>query len=472
MKRYRTAALVLVASLGGCAASPGELLSEAAASTSQTLCSKVFVAGLDPRAVFAEHLRPEPGMGLIAGLIRYDIDREARSVVTTVGGRFRREAVWREGRGCTLTYPGTPAPQALVRRPAEPARLPPIAGPEAVATDNPALRRALDMAFAESGNGSPRMTKAIVIVKAGKVIAERYAPGYGVDTPLLSHSIAKSVVNALIGILVQRGDLSVTDPAPVAAWRTADGPNGAVTVENLMRMNAGFGFDEGIGAGIATHMWYTQPDMAAFAAGAVRETAPGEAWGYSSRSYVLLSRIIGDRVGGGPQGLDDFARRELFDPLGMSSVTLEYDASGTLMGANSLYATPRDWARFGLLYLHDGVIDGRRILPEGWVGWSTRPTGGMGYGAGFWLNTTDAKIPTWGNRWGLPGAPKDAFMARGYMGQYIVVVPSEDLVVVRFGQSHGGDGDIAGVGALVRDVVASVRAPAQVSSRRGSASRS
>ena len=173
-------------------------------------------------------------------------------------------------------------------------------------------------------------------------------------------------------------------------------------------MNAGFGFDEGGGASIATHIWYNEPDTAAAAAEAEMRSQPGEEWGYCSRCYALLARVVGDKIGGGPQGLRDFAQRELFDPLGMRGVTLEFDASGTMMGGQASFATPRDWARFGLLYLRDGVIGDRRILPEGWVAYSTRPTGDSGYGAGFWLNTTDAEIADWHMHWGIPGAPRDA----------------------------------------------------------------
>jgi CubicO group peptidase (beta-lactamase class C family) len=235
--------------------------------------------------------------------------------------------------------------------------------------------------------------------------------------------------------------------------------DGEITIENLLRMNAGFGFDEGGGASVATHMWFAEPNTARFAASAELQSAPGTRWGYSSRSFTLLSRIVADRLNANPQAFRDFAWRELFGPLGMTSFTPEFDATGTFMGAQASFATPRDWARFGQLYLDDGVVAGKRILPEGWVKWTTTPTPGSGYGAGFWLNNTDEVIEPWNMRWGIPGAPRDAFMARGYMGQYIVIIPSAKLVIVRFGQSHGKGAGIESVGALVSSVVEALKAP-------------
>ena len=164
-----------------------------------------------------------------------------------------------------------------------------------------------------------------------------------------------------------------------------------------------------------------------------------------------------DAAGGTPAHVAAFANRELFAPLGMYSVTMEFDGAGSPMGSNAFLATARDWARFGLLDLNDGTAGDRRILPEGWVDYSTRPTLDTGYGAGFWLNVTDAPIPVWGRPFGLPGAPKDAFLARGYLGQYIVVVPSEELVVVRIGVTRAPGGGVDGVGRLVHDVIESVR---------------
>jgi CubicO group peptidase (beta-lactamase class C family) len=449
----RWLAALWAALLMGCAASPWSLLREASGSVSQQLCSKTFVSGLDPDAVYAEYLRPQRGMSLVSWALRYEVDRATREVRTRIGGGVERRAVFREGRGCTLVAAGLPAPEALQPERASEARpeLPDVAIPEELVPPPPGLRAALAAAFAEPDARNPRATKAVVIVHRGRLIAERYAEGYGPDTPLLGRSLTKSVINALIGVLVRSGRLSVEQPPPVAVW--TDPERQAITIDQLLRMEAGFGFDEGGGPSVATHMWFDEADTAAFAASAERST-PGR-WGYSSRSYVLLSRILRDAIGE-PQSLRDFAERELFRPLGMRNVTLEFDAAGTPMGDHAMLASARDWARFGLLYLRDGVMGQRRILPEGWVAYSTRPTGSSGYGAGFWLNHTHAQIPEWGVAWGLPGAPPDAFMARGYLGQYVVIVPSAELVVVRFGASHARGAEVESVGRLVRDVIASM----------------
>jgi CubicO group peptidase (beta-lactamase class C family) len=312
------------------------------------------------------------------------------------------------------------------------------------------LRAAIDKAFAETAD-VPRATQAVVVVHDGRVIGERYAAGIGPDTALDGHSLAKSVVNALVGVLVREGRLDVHAKVTASEWAVQD-PRSQITIDHLLRMDAGFDFDEGRGAGTATHMWYTQNDIAHFAAQQPLVSPIGWQWHYSSGSYAILSRVLKDTIGG-LQALNDFAHREIFDPLGMDHVTIEFDNVGNMMGAHAVYASARDWARFGLLYLGDGIVEGQRILPEGWVQYSTTPTAGSGYGAGFWLNNTDVPMPAWGFPWGLPGAPPDTFMGRGYMGQWVVIVPSEDLVVVRMGFSHGDAGEMTSTAELVHDVV-------------------
>jgi len=202
-------------------------------------------------------------------------------------------------------------------------------------------------------------------------------------------------------------------------------------------------------------MVFATPDMAALPEKARMAARPGEMWRYSNGNTLLLSRLIRDQAGGDAAGVMAFAHRELFDKLGMTHTTLEFDAVGTPIGASHMWASARDWARFGLLYLNDGVVGGQRILPEGWVDYSARLTPGserFGYGAGFWTNRGDP-VPVHRFRAGMP---RDSFFASGSLGQYIVVVPSSRLVIVRLGPSREPYGGTQMLNQLTADAVAAV----------------
>jgi CubicO group peptidase (beta-lactamase class C family) len=313
------------------------------------------------------------------------------------------------------------------------------------------LKAALDHAFEEPATPPFRRTKAVVVVHDGTVVAERYTSGVGVETPLLGFSMTKSVVSALIGILAQQGRISRSMPAPIAEWRGAADPRREIEVEHLMRMTSGLALDEtNTGFDPSSQMVYLHNDMAGFAAKAAIIASPGTRWAYSSPSTQLLARIIRDAVGGPEQTLA-FAWRELFNPLGMRNVTLEFDAIGTLQGSAYMLASARDWARFGLLYLNDGMIGGHRILPDEWVDFSASPTLGTDYGAGFWTNRSEHQHAK--GRVGS-GIPRDAFFAVGDLGQRFVVLPSQHLVIVRLGDSVDPTGDLGGFERLVKEVIA------------------
>ncbi len=450
----RIAALVAVALAitAAIVTRPDILIQTASGSTSHIVCSKAFITGLAPEEAYAQNMRTEPGMGLIAWALHNDVDRTAKRVTTTVFGAFKSSAKFHDGYGCRLEFAGD-VPLDTPPQPANdvPASLPEIAGPDIVTPADPALTRALDKAFAPRPNGPPRWPHAIVVVHGGQVIAERYAPGIGVDTPLLSHSMAKSVINALVGILAGQQKLKVEDAVPAPGWQ------GNVTVDQLLRMDSGLPLDEGMGPGLAQRMWFTAQDNAAFAEHTPLATPPGTQWAYGNLGYAVLSRIVRDAAGGSPVKVAKFADRELFAPLGIRTATLEFDGAGSPMGGNSFFASARDWARFGLLYLNDGMAGERRILPEGWVAYSRRQTLDAGYGAGFWLNTVDTVFQPWGNHWGMKGVPKDAFFARGYLGQFVVVIPSENLVVVRMGVDTRPGGGIEDMAELIHEVVAALR---------------
>jgi len=440
---------------------PDQAVRIATGSVSHTLCSQTFVGGLDPDQVYAETMRPEPGMGLINWLLRYQVDTSRGEVRTAVAGGFENRAIYRQGLGCVLVHESDTERLSAGVTPDPPAAplLPEIAGPSLVEPENDALRAALDRAFAEPDQPPWRWTKAVVVVHDGRIVAERYAPGYGIDTPLPGNSATKSVVSALIGILARDGQLAVMQPAPVPAWSDPGDPRHAITVDELLRMTSGLPLDEYRGGwDRASRMWFLESDQAGFAETASLDAPPGTVWNYSDGSYAILARIIRDRVGGSAADVFRFAHRELFDPLGMRSVTVEFDATGTPVGSRSMLASARDWARFGVLYLNDGVVGGQRILPEGWVAYSSSQTLDTGYGAGFWINVTDREISQWGIQWGMPHAPRDTFFAFGYLGQYVVIVPSAHLVVARFGITHRRGFDTATVGQLVADVIAATAA--------------
>lgn len=230
-------------------------------------------------------------------------------------------------------------------------------------------------------------------------------------------------------------------------------------------MVSGIGCGQSLHTGFATlfdadtQMEYDMADQSAFAANANLRAQPGAEWRYTNCNFVLLSRIIRDVAGGDPNAARRFIARELFEPLGFEHATLEYDSAGIPLGTIHLWASARDWARFGLLYLRDGVTEnGQRILPEGWVDYSARLTpqsaDAYGYGAGFWTlrgNSAAARERI------AAGMPADSFMAIGSQGQYTIVIPSQDLVIVKLGWAYTPDDDRVAVERLINETLSALQ---------------
>ncbi len=447
---------------------PDLALRVATGSTAHDLCSETFVAGLDPQRIFEESLKPRPGYRVIAPAIDWQIDREHRSVEASFWGLLKSRAVYRKGYGCVLAFPGRPLPADLVLPPSQtPVLLGAIAPKDLVKPTDPRLAAALEEAFVEPESGPHRWTTSVVVLHDGQVVAERYAPGYGIDTPILGFSMTKSVTNALVGILVQRGRLSVGARAPIAAWDHPEDPRRAITLEQLMRMDSGLELDEtGSGFDPSNRMFYDEPDMAAYAEQARQIAPPGTRWHYSSASTHLVARIVRDAVGGNAAAVLAFANDALFHPLGLEHVELELDATGTPIGAHYLFASARDWARFGWLYAEDGIVGGVRMLPEGWVAFSGEPTLDSDYGAGFWTNRARNE-----NAQGrvAQGMPEETLYASGNLGQRIAIIPAEHLVIVRTGHSHGPDYDMEGFIRLVRATRLAFQAPTHSADARARA---
>jgi CubicO group peptidase (beta-lactamase class C family) len=435
--------------------------------TSHQLCSAAFVAELDPTEFYNEAIKPK--LGPIAAFVRYEVDRQQREVRASLAGLVHSRAVYDGPFGCRVLHPGREV--RFFQREANDDREPlvvspsPMTSPAIVAPANDKLSEALDHAFAESESGPRRFTKAVVVLHRGRIVGERYAPGVTPATPLIGWSMTKSVTNALLGILVREGKLDMQKPAPIDEWSAPGDPRRSVTADQLLRMVSGIGCGQSLKTGFTTifdadtQMEYDMADQSAFAANASLRAKPGSEWRYTNCNFILLSRIIRDAAGGDAKSSRKFIERELFAPLGFERATLEYDSAGVPLGTIHLWASARDWARFGLLYLRDGVTaSGQRILPEGWVEYSARLTpqsaDAYGYGAGFWTqrgNSAAARARI------AAGMPADSFMAFGSQGQYTIIIPSEDLVIVKIGWAYTPDDDHIAVERLVKETIAALQ---------------
>lgn len=444
MRRQRTglAAATGVLLLAGCTSLP-RAAAVPTAMAAHEVCSAVFVSGIDGPRAFAATVAPQ--LGPAALLVRVHTDLARKEVTATLGGLYTRRAVYRGLYGCVVG----PGPQAAVTQTAPSST--PSASP--IRTGDADLAAALDIAFAEPAGGPSRRTYAAVILHDGQTVAERYAPGIDAATPLHGWSMSKSVTNALLGVLVREGRLNMFAAAPVPEWRDPADPRHAITPDDLLRMRSGLDVGQSLmprwdaALDPANRIMFAANDMGAAAAGRPLGSPVRAAWTYSDGNTAILGRIIRQTAGGGdPAATQEFARRELFDRLGMGPVTIETDATGSPVGATQVYASARDWARLGQLYLDDGVAGGQRILPSGWVAYSTRLTPGsdpFGYGAGFWV-TSGAEVH---------GLPAGSFMARGARGQYVIVVPSVRLVIVKLGDADAPRRDFAEMVDLVRAAV-------------------
>ncbi len=276
---------------------------------------------------------------------------------------------------------------------------------------------------------------ALLVMRRGELVFERYgvqpdsvfAPGGAVtpETTLISWSMAKSITHAAVGILVGDGLIEFDRPAAVAGWQGT--PKEAITLLDLLEMRSGLEWvedyvDDSVSHCIAMLFGEGQDDMAAYAAALPLVRRPGSTWNYSSGTTNIICRIIGDVVGGGREGMEAFLRDRLFAPVGMHSAIPKFDTSGTFVGSSYVYATARDFARFGELYRNDGVVDGHRVLAEGWRDHART------------LVANDENEFDYGRHWWLWRDRPGSLACHGYEGQFCVVVPDRELVVVHLGK--------------------------------------
>jgi CubicO group peptidase (beta-lactamase class C family) len=422
----------------------------------KVMCSAVFDAGRNEQQV-----RDQDLSAYMMRLADFQINYIDSSVTGSIFGFGKRKAIYRYGLGATLI---SELSEKNIRSqrfnlPAKPLSntdtIPWPMGdklcdtfPEAI--DSLKLQSAMKKVFVEEDTILPVRTRAVIVVYDGQLIAEHYADGFGAKTKLAGWSMTKTVTGALIGILVKQGKLSVGTSAPVPEWQSAGDPRHSISIENLLQQRSGLDFDEiYYRKSDATSMLFQKSDMAAFTASHPLKFKPGSVFHYSSGNSNILSRIIRQTVG--DSLYDCFPYKELFYKLGMYSAVLEPDPSGTFVGSSYMYANARDWARLGLLYLDDGLIDNERILPEGWVAKTAMSPSSdkRGYGYQIWLNTGgDSSVKHY------PSAPADMFYADGFESQLIFVIPSKKLVIVRLGltQHNNFNAD-----QFLHDVLASIK---------------
>lgn len=370
----------------------------------------------------AERNHPETDLppNPLVPLLRTSIDEEAGTARTTVLGLLAGQTAWyTDGFGCTIA----------ARAPALPTATPvsdsnPIARAAAPTHLDPEIEVALEAAFAD-GLG----TRAIVVVKDGELIAERYAEGFDASTPQLGWSMAKSFTSLLVGAMVEAEGIDITETDLRPEWAGED--RSGITMEHLLRMTSGLQWDETYDLGTEiTRMLYLDPDMGSFAAGQPLAHGVNTYNEYSSGSTNIACDTLLALTGSDA----NLPRRMLFEPLGLSTAVLEPDGAGTPVCSSYLWASPRDWAALGQFVLDDGVADGSRILPEGWMRQSVTPTDvaemdDANYGMSWWLNQrADGSLE-------VPDMPADTYWAQGHDGQRLYVVPSERLVIVRLGFS-------------------------------------
>jgi len=292
------------------------------------------------------------------------------------------------------------------------------------------------------------LTSAVVAVHRGRIVCEHYGEGHDEASTFISWSMAKSMVGALCGVAIDEGLLSLDAPASVTAW--ANDERRDITLRHLLQMTSGLSWVEDYIDGEASHVidmlfGSGTDDVASYAASRPSQFRPGEQWLYSSGTTNIISRLLGDALGdthGSHKNIESYLHRNLFDAIGMSSASPKFDASGTFIGSSYVYATARDFARFGALFLNNGEWASRQVIPREWVDFSRVSVAhdddnGFDYGAHWW---------TW------PGEP-DSLVALGYEGQYIWVVPQRDLVLVRLGKT-----DAALRNNLTADLLSLVRA--------------
>lgn len=391
----------------------------------KNVCSCIFEAGRDPESVQSGDNNFNP-----VKYAKNRVDTENQSATSSVFGLKPRTAIYLEGLGCTLLPEGDDNINTVAWEPLRQINRNEIPYPYGVLTPIDTVFSDIDYEKLDAAvkdvferDEEPGSTRAVVILYKGHLIAEKYGKGFSEETKILGWSMTKSITATILGILEKQGRINRMQNGLFPEWQNDDRVN--ISLHHLLQMNSSLEWEEDYSKiSDVTQMLFLEEDMTKSQLNKPLIAAPGKIWNYSSGTSNLLSGFIRDQFATHQEYLD-FWYTALIDKIGMHSMTLEADLAGNYVGSSYLWATARDWAKFGQLYLNRGSWNGEQLFEDGWVDFVTTPVEGSKgeYGGHFWLNA--------GGKY--PDVPRDLFSANGFQGQHVFIIPSNDLVVVRFG---------------------------------------
>lgn len=391
-------------------------------------CSGRFLSGFDDAQIRQDLTSYSAAFDWLS----LDIDDRTQRAQMSLMGFAKTSATYRDGIGCALDLGESDALTQLKvpKAPAIDNSLPWPAG-AADPIVNETLMQTLAASMAQD-QAEGLQTRALVLVQNGQILAEIYAPGITPDTPLMGWSMGKSLTALMLGWLEQRGELSVDEQRLFDEW--SEDERGSIQIKDLLQMTSGLEFSEVYVPGSdATRMLFMAPSAASVPLQSPLKHPPGSRFSYSSGTTNLLSLLFTQRVGGAQKAINHLYQDILW-PLGMHHTTLEPDASGVFVGSSNIYATARDWARLGETFLHEGELNGVRIADKSYMQELVQPNASSNdraYGYQVWLNRGEAK-----KYW--PDLPEDAYGFTGNRGQAVMIIPSEQAVMVRLGWSAQG----------------------------------
>lgn len=412
---------------------------------SKNMASGLFLANRDMSS-----MQNDDNAFFPVSLASYKVDTVERSVRSSLWGINERKAIYVEGRGAVLLndtkiFPDNLVPGRKISRGFLPYPYGNLPQRDTVfqELDYDQLEKAVNMAFDPKGI-KKKQTRSVLVVYKDQIVTERYANGIDSATIINGWSMAKSVTSTMYGVLQKKGLIQIEDKTGIDEWNDDDRLE--ITIDDLLHMNSGLAWDESyFSVSDVTKMLYLDGNMGVSQIKKPLDGEPGQSWNYSSGTTNVLAGPLMRNLFEHHQDYLDYWYKELIDRIGMHSMVVETDLSGNYIGSSYSWATTRDWAKLGLLYLHSGNWNGEQVLDSSWVGYVSKPTPTSEgrYGAQFWLNSGGY----------FPDVPKNMFYCDGFQGQFVFIFPDLDLVVVRTGLASGPDFN---VNDFLRDIILSL----------------